>query len=276
MASSLNFPARWNHGSPDCGRDENPVFQIHRLDAATYCVRQNKCSSYEAPFLYLLLGDRTSLLLDSGAQPDAGGPLPLREAIDRILAESGAEHLPLRVAHTHSHGDHIHGDAILAARPGTEVVGADLESVQAAFGIDGWPDGTGSIDLGNRRLTVFPVPGHEPTHIAFYDESTRTIFSGDLLYPGLLTVRDWPAYRASAARLAAFARAHPVRHVLGCHIEMRREAGQLYPLGTTYQPDEHVLQLGPEHIEELHEVCEALGDTPRTEVRADFIVQPVT
>ena len=193
-------------------------------------------------------------------------PLPVREAVESILAARGAAGIHLRVAHTHSHGDHIFGDRLLAARPNTEIVGADLESVRAAFGIDGWPDGAGSIDLGNRRLTVFPIPGHEPAHVAFHDEATRTLFSGDLLYPGLLTVRDWPAYRASAARMAAFARVHPVSWVLGCHIEMSREPGRLYPLGTTWQPDEHVLQLGPEHVEELHEVCEALGDAPRAEV----------
>ncbi|MEO6193905.1 MAG: MBL fold metallo-hydrolase, partial [Thermoanaerobaculia bacterium] len=256
--------------------DENPAFQVHRLDGDTWALRENKCWSFEAPFLYLLFGDRMALLLDSGAEPDDGRSLPIREAVEGILAERGAAGIHLRVAHTHSHGDHIFGDALLAARPNTEVVGAGLESVRTAFGIGGWPDGTGSIDLGNRRLTVFPIPGHEPTHVAFHDEATRTLFSGDLLYPGLLTVRDWPAYRASAARLAAFARAHPVSWVLGCHIEMGREAGQLYPLGTTWQPDEHALQLGPEHVEELHEVCEALGDAPRVEVRTDFIVQPVS
>ncbi|HEV7516727.1 MAG TPA: MBL fold metallo-hydrolase [Thermoanaerobaculia bacterium] len=271
----MNFPPQWIHGSPDCGRDDNPAFQVHRLDDATYAIRQNKCWSFEAPFLYLLFGGREALLLDSGAEPDDGRPSPIREVVESILAERGAEGLHLRVAHTHGHGDHVFGDPLLAARPGTEVVGTDLKSVRTAFGIDGWPDGIGAIGLGDRRLTVFPIPGHEPTHVAFYDEATRTVFSGDLLYPGLLTIRDWPAYRASAARLAAFARAHPVSYVLGCHIEMRREAGRLYPLGTTYQPDEHVLQMGPEHIEELHAVCDGLGDAPKTEVRADFIVQPV-
>jgi len=272
----MNFPARWIHGSPDCRRDEDPAFQVHRLDGDTYALRENKCWSFEAPFLYLLFGDRMALLLDSGAEPDDGRPLPVREAVEGILAERGAEGIHLRVAHTHAHGDHIFGDALLAARPNTEVVGAGLESVRAAFGIDGWPDGAGSIDLGGRRLAVFPIPGHEPSHVAFHDEATRTLFTGDLLYPGLLTVRDWPAYRASAARLAAFARAHPVSWVLGCHIEMSREPGRLYPLGTTWQPDEHALQLGPGHVEELHEVCEALGDAPRVEARADFIVQPVS
>jgi glyoxylase-like metal-dependent hydrolase (beta-lactamase superfamily II) len=270
----MRFPSRWIHGSPDCRRSVDPAFQIHRLNAATTALRESKCYSFEAPFLFLLLGDDRALLLDSGALPDDGRPLPIREAVDQALAGHGAESLSLLVAHTHAHGDHVEGDPFLALRPRTEIVGTDLASVQAAFGIARWPEGTGAIDLGNRRLTVLPAPGHEPTHVAFYDEATGTLFTGDLLYPGLLVVHDWPAYRASVARLAAFARAHPVSRVLGCHIEMSRKAGELYPLGTTYQPDEHPLELGPEHLEELHAVCEEIGDEPRRVVRGEFVVQP--
>lgn len=271
----MDFPLGWIHGSPDCARDENPVFQVHQLAEDTWALRQNKCSSFEAPFLYLLFGRRMALLIDSGAEPENGGPLPVRETVDAILAARGDQDLRLLVAHSHNHGDHIYGDRLLAARPETEVLGPDRASVQAAFGIGRWPEGLGSIDLGGRRLTVLPTPGHEPAHVMFHDEATGVLFSGDMLYPGLLTVRDWPAFRASAARLAAFARKTRISHVLGCHIEMRRTPGEWYPLGATYQPEEHVLQLGAEHVQELHEVCESLGDTPRRVVRADFVVEPV-
>lgn len=271
----MRFPLRWIHGSPDCSADPNPVFQVHQLTEDTYALRQNKCSSFEAPFLFLLFGHETALLIDSGAEPGDGRPLPIRETVQAILDKRGEEALRLIVAHSHNHGDHVYGDRLLAVRPDTEVLGADLESARAAFGIDRWPEGTGSIDLGGRRLTVLPTPGHEPAHVMFHDEATGILFSGDMLYPGLLTVRDWPAFQASAARLAAFARTTPISHVLGCHIEMRSTPGEWYPLGTTYQPEEHALQLGRERIEELHEVCESLGDSPRRVVRADFVVEPV-
>jgi glyoxylase-like metal-dependent hydrolase (beta-lactamase superfamily II) len=271
----MDFPLRWIHGSPDCAWNSDPVFQIHRLAVDTYALRQNKCSSFEAPFLYLLFGRETALLIDSGAEPGEGRPLPIRETVQAILDERGAGDARLIVAHSHNHGDHIYGDSLLAVRPDTEVLGPDLPSVQAAFGIDRWPEGAGSIDLGGRRLTVLPTPGHEPAHVMFYDAATEVLFSGDMLYPGLLTIRDWPAFRASVARLAAFVRTHPISHVLGCHIEMRSTPEEWYPLGTTWQPEEHVLQLGKEHVEELHEVCESLGDTPSRVVRADFVVEPV-
>src|SRR3978361_2342141 len=96
----MNFPARWIHGSPDCRRGAAPAFQIHRLDADTYALRENKCWSFEAPFLYLLFGGRMALLLDSGAEPDDGRPLPIREAVEGTLAARGAAGLHLRGAPT--------------------------------------------------------------------------------------------------------------------------------------------------------------------------------
>src|SRR6476660_3408184 len=118
----MDFPPRWIHGSPDCRSDPDPAFQVHRLAEGTYALRESKCYSFEAPFLYLLLGEKTALLLDSGASPDDGRPLPLREVVDTLLGEIGEERLPLVVAHTHAHGDHVQGDPLLAARPNTRVV----------------------------------------------------------------------------------------------------------------------------------------------------------
>jgi glyoxylase-like metal-dependent hydrolase (beta-lactamase superfamily II) len=38
------------------------------------------------------------------------------------------------------------------------------------------------IDLGDRQLRVLHLPGHTPGSIGLYDESRRTLFSGDVLY----------------------------------------------------------------------------------------------
>lgn len=90
-----------------------------------------------------------------------------------------------------------------------------------------------------------------------------------MLYAGLLVVRDWPAYRTSTARLAAFARSHSVDLILGVHIEMKRTPREFYEPAMEFQPDEHVLQLGPEHLRELHEASERMGDAPRRDVHDD-------
>jgi hydroxyacylglutathione hydrolase len=150
-----------------------------------------------------------------------------------------------------------------------------VSAVQSHFGLP-WPDGQADLDLGGRRLTVFPIPGHEASHIAAYDSRTKALLTGDMLYPGVLTVRDWPAYRRSAARLKSFADRHEVSRVLGSHIEMKNRPRDVYAVGTTFQPDEHPLPLEAAHIGELHAACEAMGDDPHIDVRDDFVIRPLS
>ena len=42
------------------------------------------------------------------------------------------------------------------------------------------------IDLGNRHLEVFHLPGHSPGSIGLWDKQSSTLFSGDALYDGQL------------------------------------------------------------------------------------------
>ena len=257
---------RWIHGAPDCARSADPLIQVVAVDPDTFILRISKCFSFEANFIYLLLGTERAVLFDTGAPPDPGSPariLPLRETVEALLlAHPRGPGLHLVVAHTHGHGDHIFWDAQFADRPDTSLVGLLLPEVQAFWNLPRWPEGEAIHDLGGRPLTVFPIPGHEPTHISVFDPRTGILLTGDLLYPGLLTVRDWPAFRASARRLRDFAAAHPIRMALGHHIEMSRTPGQAYPLGATWQPDEHPLPLDPAQIEALHHSCEAMADAP--------------
>ena len=95
-----------------------------------------------------------------------------------------------------------------------------------------------TYDLGERRLDIIPVPGHEATHIAVYDRQTGILLTGDTFYPGRLYIRDWRAYKASISRLVAFSQHHLIMHVLGTHIEMSNVPGRDYPQGSIYQPQE--------------------------------------
>jgi glyoxylase-like metal-dependent hydrolase (beta-lactamase superfamily II) len=268
----------WIHGSADCASNTDPPLQVHRHSRDTFVLRLNKCFNYEGNFLYLLLGTRRAILFDTGAgyQGLPDGFLPLRETVENILgdwsAERNAGQLELVVAHTHSHDDHAHWDDQFADRPATVVVGRSVKAITQFFGLPGWPEGSAVLPLGGRDLTVFPLPGHEASHIAVYDPLDRILLTGDTLYPGLLTIQDWPAFRRSARRLALFAEEHPIDAVLGNHIEMRSAPGEMYPVGTRYQPDERALPLSRSHIDELHAACEAMGDRPRYEVHSDFII----
>lgn len=270
-SQALTLPRQWVHGAPD-----EPVLQAHAAAPGLWIIRQSKASNFEAPFLYLLAGEDRALLLDSGAEPAKGTALPLRDTVDGLLASwaatRGKAKIPLVVAHTHAHRDHIYGDAQFRDRADTRIVGADPQAVAAFFGLDRWPEGEAAFDLGERVLTILPLPGHEPAHIAVFDAQTGSLFSGDTLYPGLLTIRDWPAYRASAQRLGAFAARHRIEQVFGAHIEMTATPGRMYPLETAYQPHEHALALERRHIDELAKATATLGDFLHQDRHDDFIL----
>src|SRR5689334_653736 len=57
----------WMHGSADCSQDTDPEVQVHRYNATTFIIRQNKCKTFEAPFVYLLVGTQSALSFDTGA-----------------------------------------------------------------------------------------------------------------------------------------------------------------------------------------------------------------
>jgi hydroxyacylglutathione hydrolase len=267
---------RWIHGAPDCAFSTDPPLQVHAFDKDTYILRQSKCTHFEAPFLYLLFGTDKALLIDTGAGPET---LPVRSVVEGIVEQWQAIHdrpaLELVVAHSHGHEDHVAGDDQFRDQPRTTLVAPGVAAVEAFFGFRSWPEETVRFDLGERELTLLPVPGHLDDHIAVYDPRTRLMLSGDVLYPGFLYVRDGRAYRQSIARLARFTASHPVRWFLGAHIEMTRMKGLAYRSGTTYQPLEHTLELRPRHLAELHAAVERMGDELTRAVFDHFILEPV-
>jgi glyoxylase-like metal-dependent hydrolase (beta-lactamase superfamily II) len=264
--------AHWIDGTTP----QEPETQVQRIDADTFVIRQSVKTNFEAPFLYLLFGRDRALLIDSGA-----GGLAIRPTIDRLVADWRARHgnrpVHLIVAHSHGHGDHHGGDAEFRDRPDTDVVGLTPEQVAAFFGLQNWPRDIGQYDLGGRILDIVPTPGHEPAHIMIYDARTRLLFSGDMLYPGRLYVplNRFDAYRASADRLAAFAKDHPIRALLGAHIEMTTTPGKDYPMEAPAHPAEHGLALAPSAIAELDKAVAAAKSPPTIDRHADFIVYPV-
>lgn len=257
----------WRHGSANCATNADPELQVHAYNATTQILRQNKCDTFEAPFIYVLIGTQSALVLDTGATTTT----TLRDTVRSLVGTRS-----LTVAHSHAHGDHIASDARFTGQPMTTVVGTSRAAVQAAFGITTWPTTVGTLDLGGRVLDVIGIPGHEQAHIAIYDRQTGLLLTGDTLYPGLLFINDWATYRTSIARLAQFVATHPIAHVLGAHVEMTSTPKQVYPYGTTYQPAEHVLQLSATHVTELDAALTALGPTPPAQPVAhdDFVIDP--
>ena len=267
----------WQHGAASCASQTEPAIQVVRYDARTWILRQNKCLNYEAPFLFLLVGEQRALLLDTGATADSVA-FPLYRTVRQLLQNWQTAHghrpLELVVAHTHNHGDHRAADAQFRGQPHVQLVGLEAEQVQQFFGLPAWPQQSAGFELGRRRLEIIPIPGHQAASIAVYDPATHLLFTGDTVYPGRLYVQDWPAFQASIQRLVDFAAHHKVTFVVGNHIEMSRTPGFDYPIGTTFQPDEHPLPLHVADLQQLNRDVQALGARPTRRVEDAFIIDP--
>ena len=259
---------KWIHGSPDCSKGMDPPIQVFQQNKSTWVLRQNKCLSFEAPFMYLLLGDDRALLLDTGAT-DTPESFPLLTTVRSLVGERS-----LLVLHSHSHGDHRRGDTQFSGQTGVELVAPNAASLRAFLDK---ADGTGSdrsIELGGREVIVIETPGHQEESITLYDSQTRWLLTGDTVYPGLIYVKDWQAYRESISRLASFAQSHELAAVLGAHIEMTDKAGEYYPIGTVYQPHEAPLPLSPEVLQTLATAL-AKANGKETVPLDELVVQPM-
>src|SRR5271156_1293941 len=56
----------WNEGAPDCAKNAQSPLQVHSYNAQTFILRENPCSTAEAPFMYLLVGSTKALMIDTG------------------------------------------------------------------------------------------------------------------------------------------------------------------------------------------------------------------
>ena len=277
---SLN-KVQWIHGSADCAKNIDPKIQVYRFDSNTWILRQNKCVHYEAPFMFLFIGSNKALLMDTGATEDTE-QFPLFEVVNKILLQhrspSESEHadsIELVVAHTHKHSDHRAADKQFLGKLHTTVVGLSLEEVVSFFQFENWPRQSSTFDLGNHKLEIIPIPGHDPVSIAIYDYQSKLLLTGDTFYPGRLYVRDWAAFKVSIHRLYEFTTNHEISYLLGNHIEMTTTSGKDYAVETTYQPAEHVLPLTVQDLKMLDQDLSLQGDTPEKKVYDHFIVYPV-
>jgi len=146
-------------------RLSSPVTRLIRMEAAAYLVGP--------------------LLIDSGFA-HARGPL-VRFLADRSLSA---------ICLTHHHEDHAGSCGVLAAEHRCPVYLrnpscrfeeglSDLRLYRLAWWGTPGPFTPGEmpeqIEAGGRVLQALPAPGHSATHTAFFDPSTRAIFTGDLL-----------------------------------------------------------------------------------------------
>src|SRR5580692_2856547 len=129
-------PAAWSTGGPKCM--EMPEWQVHEYNPDLYFLRQSGCTDYEKPFVFLFFGAGRALLLDTGSRRGNIAP-QIQLTVHRWLVRNNRASIPLVVVHTHSHSDHVAGDAELQAinDPAMPVtfVPAELEATKKIYGI---------------------------------------------------------------------------------------------------------------------------------------------
>ena len=173
-------------------------FKVRKIGDATWAIDDRG-----SDVMYLAAGQERCLLVDTGW---GVGDLP---ALVASLSP-----LPLTVANTHGHPDHVLGNGQFArvyVHAADEAAARELPSAEtrtwmvdnvlpkplpAGFQLDTWAvAGPGSLetiqdgrvfDLGGRALEVISVPGHTPGSICLLDRQARGLFTGDSVLPGAI------------------------------------------------------------------------------------------
>lgn len=210
----------------------NDWFTVERIDAQTHIISEYR--HWEETHCYLLSGDTRSLLIDTG--------LGICNIYDEVIKLTEQ---PVTAVATHIHWDHIGGHRFfpdfyaheeeldwlrggfpLPLEAVKEMVAdrCDLPEgydVSAYTLFQGTParvlrDGD-KIDLGGRVLEVLHTPGHSPGHMCFWEKARGYLFTGDLVYQGILLAyypsTDPAAYLDSLEKIADL----PVKQVFPAH-----------------------------------------------------------
>ncbi|BBC73943.1 hydrolase glyoxylase [Altererythrobacter sp. B11] len=272
-----NLAFRWIYGSNVAAKNRDPRVQVVQYNEDTFVLRQNVCVHWEAPFTYLLFGNKGALLIDSGATADAQY-YPLRATVDAIITRwgqaRGRSRVPLTVALTS--GEDVaqnQGLVQFAGRPDTTIVPKPLGAMKDFYSlVSSWPSGTGRIDLGDRVVEVIPTPGTHKDGVTFYDPYCDFLFTGDLLFPGRINISNDRDFVASLERLRAFAASRSVKWLLGGHIDMMFVPGKYYPRFMTYKPYERLLQMEPALIDDALGSAQAVRGKEMMLIRPDFVL----
>ena len=272
-ASTGNLRFTWIHGSMSAKANTDVRIQVHRYNEHTYILRQNPAVHWEAPFMYLLMGEKRAVLLDAGATAEADY-FPLRNVIDRVLTRwqqaNEIEGLELIVMPMGAAASQTAGQAQFDDRPKTQVISADDAARKTVLGAN-WP-ATGSLDLGGRVLEVIPTPGIDAQALTVHDPWAKILFTGNTFYPGRLVIRDFKAYLESMQRLVDLSVENEILHIWGGRIEMAAEPGLDYMLRSNYRPNERRLQLSTNELVDASNIVRLINGNKGIHVHDDFIV----
>jgi glyoxylase-like metal-dependent hydrolase (beta-lactamase superfamily II) len=201
-------------------------FEVYRIRDGVFAIYEPH--QFEEVISYLILGRRRALLFDTGM-----GIGKISTLVAKLTP------LPVTVLNSHTHFDHVGGDAEFSDIMGVDTpftrhsekgqtteysrdalarericgalpAGVRLDSyVVRPFQITHWVKDGEHIDLGGRDLEIIFTPGHTPDSLCLLDRSNGLLFTGDTFYLGpiyLLTPEtELDDYARSVHRLARLA-----------------------------------------------------------------------
>jgi hydroxyacylglutathione hydrolase len=164
-------------------------YTVTRIDELTFAIGEPRY--WQRNYNYLLLGDERAILFDTG--PGVQNIKPIVETLTQ---------LPVTVISSHPHYDHIGNNNLFkqVAWLNVEPITREVEKgffqpsfirgfttrIIPAFAITEWWQPNQQIDIGNRVLNVYSIPGHEAASVAIHEPERKPLFTGDFIYPGWL------------------------------------------------------------------------------------------
>jgi glyoxylase-like metal-dependent hydrolase (beta-lactamase superfamily II) len=179
---------------------DNDWFTIEKIDDTTFAISEYE--HWEKVHSFLLLGHEFAVLIDTGLGIDN-----IKRITDKLTK------LPIKVLTTHVHWDHIgshdkfeeiyvhsaDSDWLINGIKGLSIdqIRKDImrdttKAIPCNFNANQYIPYTGKpkglledgdiIDLGERTLKIYHMPGHSPGHICIHDMLKGYLFTGDLLY----------------------------------------------------------------------------------------------
>jgi glyoxylase-like metal-dependent hydrolase (beta-lactamase superfamily II) len=202
----------------------DPWFEVYRVRPGVFAIYEPH--QFEEVISYLIVGQTRALLFDTGI-----GVGDIHKVVARLTA------LPLTVLNSHTHYDHVGGNADF-----TDILGVDSEFTRdnagggvnrygvsealiperlcgalpvgvtrQSYKIRPWKithavhDGD-MIDLGGRKLEILFTPGHTPDSLMLLDRANKMLFTGDMFYSGPIYLytpeTNFVDYTTSIARVS--------------------------------------------------------------------------
>ncbi len=144
---------------------------------------------------YVVHNDKEAFVVDAGGDP-------------RIVLDYLKEH-GLTLTHvliTHTHFDHLYGNAALKAATGATILipEHDLENLSMDLGQGGRYGlpvvepydyellRTGTQEFAGMQVDILATPGHSPGGLSFYVPSEQAVFAGDSLFYRSVGRTDFP------------------------------------------------------------------------------------